>query len=44
MVDHREDECGGQTSLTQRLQGVEEWVETRLKGLDDTMILVLWAL
>jgi hypothetical protein len=44
MVDRRVNERGGQTSLMQRLQGIEEWVETGLKGLDDATILVFRAL
>ena len=44
MVDHRENERGGQTFLAQRLPGVEEGAEPGLKGLDDTIILVIRAL
>ena len=44
MVDRRENERGGQTFLVQRLRGVEEGAELRLKGLDDAVAPVLWAL
>jgi len=44
MVDRRENKRGGQTFLVQRLRGVEEGAELRLKGLDDAVAPVLWAL
>jgi hypothetical protein len=44
MVDRRENECGGQTFLAQRLHGVEEGAKSRLEGLNDAIILVLQAL
>jgi len=44
MVDHRENEHGGQIFLAQLLQSVEEGAEPGLENLDDTIIPVLWAL
>ena len=44
MVDRRENRRGGQTSFTQCLQSVEEGAESRLKGLDDAIIPILWVL
>jgi hypothetical protein len=44
MVDRRENERSGQTFIAQRLHGVEDGAELRLKGLDVTVVPVLWAL
>ena len=44
MMDHRENKRSGQTILAQRLHGVEDGVESRLKVLDDTVVLVVRAL
>jgi len=40
-MDNREDECGCQALLAQLLQGVEDGVEPRLVGLDNTIPLVV---
>ena len=44
MVDSRENECGGQTFLAQRLQGVEDGAEPQLEGLDNAVVLVVRTL
>ena len=44
MMNGRKDERGRQALLTQLLQGVEDEVEPRLVGLDNTVPLVVRAL
>jgi len=44
MVDHRENECGGQALLMQSLQSVKKGAKLGLESLDDVVVPIVRAL